>query len=335
MVEQLSVLLGIPFQEGKAFDVGTKRTWKDGVYEKQKTANGDKWVRISKKDDSPSKQKSLGEPATTKSIDKSEPSAIRPVGTPKKERRVITPHVPRSEIAAGIGPTSITPEAQKGIRMRAQDAIENSGITSRIPNARKRHTIKLKNIKGLGGHVNPKTGYMVINTSYAQDIKSYYGSGLTPNEIGQRFVDGDEDTYYQVMSNHTILHEQLHTCGPDIHYEGRGVFAEEMATEMAARAITAKIHSIRSYDLESGPYAKNLRPAINAISTASNSTYEEAYEALAQSALEFKKHVTPDILNGEAVLQHLGAKALERLGTKTSEAKSIVHQAFVEIADSM
>lgn len=285
---------------------------------------------------------------SAKSTAKPASSASQTTSQPREPERTAAPPSPQSQrlrIVAGYragadGHMAFDAMAQTAARNVARAQVAQHGVVPREPHAAGKDTLEVKDLGDAHGMFDPTTHAVQVSPEAANRLAAYHTED--PRALGSRVNQGDREALANVLAQHAIVHEQLHASGPDSRYEGHGVFADEMATEMAARAVTAATHGISQGALvHDGGYADMMTPAVQHLATASGKTFGEAHEALASAALAYKRgELTQGVpfkteINGDYIIHAVTKQALGNLGQHNADAHHKVYKSFVNLASQM
>lgn len=236
------------------------------------------------------------------------------------------------------GKGEFTPAAQAAARDEARHVLEARGVTQREPHAAGKNALTVEELGGSYAMFYPETHRVAMSPESARLFADAHRE--IPTEIGRRARAGDAQASEMIQAQHNLIHETFHGSGPDTHYEGHGVFAEEMVTEMAARSVTADMHGVSQEFLalrNGAGYDWVLTPAVSHLATASGRTFGEAHRALADASLEFKRqrHVAGSIVHGENVIHAVTKDALGRLGQRDPAVHKATFDKFISLSGDM
>jgi SPP1 gp7 family putative phage head morphogenesis protein len=96
----------------------------------------------------------------------------------------------------------------------------------------------------------------------------------------------------EAMAVKTLVHEALHGCGPmkDNEYIGHGLIAEEVTTEVSARAVMQELYG---YDRRVGTYQPYIDQTVRAMKEALGCDSDTALERLEEASLSMKTDGQP------------------------------------------
>lgn len=248
------------------------------------------------------------------------------------------------QVVAGFKNGAFDAKAQAAARDDVRGELAKHGITPREPHAAGRNTLKVEHLGDADAVFDPTTHGVSIAPQFASHLAEYHSSNRA--ELGRTLEHSQDQAartaaYQKIISQHNLIHEQIHASGIMAHYEGHGVFAEEMVTEMAARGVTAQAHGISQYQLTNAGYNDVLTPAIQHLATASGKSFEEAHEALSRVSVAFKRgDLTPGRsasapVHGENVIHMVTKRALGELGQNSPAVHNHVYGEFLKISATL
>ena len=233
--------------------------------------------------------------------------------------------------------------ADHGLKVRDEYNIQANNETVRVFGNLERSSYAFVESEGENrGRVN-------LSVTAAADLRLYMRMEATHgkegiaklfNEHAERGTGNQEqrDAATAVIGMHAITHEQIHTTGPRDHYNGRGVYGEEIATEMAARQLTAKSLGVVTDQFPT--YRNIIDPTIRHLQQASGMDRPSVHEELGKAALLFKQGKLTEgeengVIHGDQVIRNISSHALKNLGVTDTKVHDEVYEKLLQIADNM
>ena len=260
-------------------------------------------------------------------------------GKASAERRhlIANSEMDKNETKAGV---AFKPEVQKAIREEVVATLAKHGIvpTGSGVSGKGIHSVTImadSEIPGVGGNMDAK-GTMTLSHSSARNVQEL--SRADPKVIGQRMDLTQKmnvtEANQVVYSGHVITHEQIHACGPQIHYYKSGIGIEEMTTEMSARYVTGQTHGVPSNRLYGG-YNKMIFPVVAHIQKLSGVSGPEAFKALEHASLEWKRRPDSDTRplwqrKPQDAIDAVAKMALEHAGVKDPDKHAQLSERIVD-----
>lgn len=229
-----------------------------------------------------------------------------------------------------------SPEGQAAARDHTVHMISQYGMYHKEAGLIGAHTFEIRTDHGMPGadglHWN-HNGQTAIHQSLAADVQEHAqlnARGL--HDLGARHLSGDADAAARLNSHRVVVHEEIHGHGPSMIRTGPHTFVEEVTTEMAARKVSADVHGLHTADMEkAGTYHEWTKPTIAKLSELSGKSIRDSHEALARSAIEFKRGKDKQLSPTDAMRQ-VGNVALRELGVRGSKAQTALYDHMTETA---
>lgn len=239
------------------------------------------------------------------------------------------------------GAASYTPAAQAAVRGHFDAVASKYGVTKRdLPDGGKLDVVDKRSLGGAAAQFHDD-GTIRIPTGTAQNLARHGEADL-----------GNHPAYFTdaVQSYHFVTHETMHGHGPEIPYEGHGILADELATEVTARRMTADVHGIRSTasglvykdsgavggSKDLGAYAKDVGGVVNAVSRVSGLDKERAFEALERASFDVKRMPgSHQFDTGDAAMSHLVQRIASHAGISDPKKVAQLHGHVMDVSHDL
>lgn len=251
---------------------------------------------------------------------------------PRRQLRAVD----STDTAGGRSARQFTPESQAALRGHFNDAYAKYGMTNRDAGLAAGHQIEVRDDGALAAAAAlhyTQTGKVEFNFSTAANLDEH--GRHDPTDLGRKFKDEDPEAQRLVTAYRIAAHEAAHGHGPNVDYVEHGIMLEEMTTEMAARKLAADAHGLSTWDMRAaGSYHGYVSPTVSALSDATGRSRQDAHDALARAAIDFKRGGTARMgISSKAALRKLGENALHHLGVHDESHANAVHNAMLAASE--
>lgn len=250
----------------------------------------------------------------------------------------------RTAIAKAVvwdkGTASFTPEGQRATREHLAGVAAAYGMRQRaLPENHVIHVVSgTSEMGGSAAQFHDESGHIRLQQFTAQQLTRHAEASQEELRKG-RMYDGDE-----IQSYHYSTHESLHGHGPMIPYEGHGILADEIATEVTARRITADVHGLESTDIglagrggggnKHGAYNQHIYSVADVIGRASDKSSADGFKSLEHAALAMKRlDPRTEFKTGHDAIHHLVELAANHAGVTDPGRRSELHSDVRYISD--
>lgn len=274
--------------------------------------------------------------------DEAGPAQSKPVVTPEL-RDVVANRSSLGNVSYddAKGHMTYTPEAQAAVRGHFDSVAAKYGVTKRaLPEGNKIDIVNERAMGGAQAQFSDDGG--IRYPSYtAQMLRTHSEANLS--KPPPYFTDA-------VQAYHNVTHETMHGHGPQIPYQGHGIMADELATEVTARRISADVHGIKA-DADGllyngggavgrvkslGGYPKEVDEVTNAIAHVSGSDHESAYAALERAAFDVKRMPpTHAFATGDEAMAHLAKQVALHSGIKDPKQVELLHGYMIQASNDL